>query len=392
MVSGSGVSFADANNANTQVTLTAGDATIQAVFALKTYTISVQSTAGGTTSSSGTATHGVPFAITATPNSGYGFVKWAVTSGTATVSDIYDQSTTITLTNGNASVAAYFSNIMYISSSGNDSYSGLETGRPKQSIITGITRAQDLSITDVRVSEGTYTVSSAITLYDGLSLKGGYSSDYSSRDTILSANTTTINSTSTGTATLTGTNVSSALVEGFRLYGSNSVSHRVITLSSSSPIIRYCMIIARPSVGSGSKMAVSIAGTNTARVEGCIVMGGGNGTESRGFYITGGNAAIVNNFIHGGTAQYAKGIEVWNSSPNIYNNTVYANGTSQTWIIQLMDGSTGHYRNNILFSIPTETGRCLNEYPDRNGIPTLSETTICSEQQPFTGMISLIHQ
>ena len=63
IVSGSGVNFTNANSINTQVTLTAGDAAIQSVFALKTYTISVQSAAGGTTSSSGTATHGVPYAI-----------------------------------------------------------------------------------------------------------------------------------------------------------------------------------------------------------------------------------------------------------------------------------------------------------------------------------------
>ena len=109
VVSGSGVSFADANNADTQVTLTAGDATIQAVFSLKTYTISVQSSAGGTTSSSGTATHGVPYSISASPNTGYHFSMWTVSSGTGvTIASPGSSSTTATLTDGNASVLASF--------------------------------------------------------------------------------------------------------------------------------------------------------------------------------------------------------------------------------------------------------------------------------------------
>ena len=109
LVSGSGVSFTDANSQNTQITLSAGDAAIQAVFTLKTYTISVQSTAGGTTSSSGTATHGVPYAISATPNTGYHFDHWSVSSGTGvSIASSGSTSTTATLTSGNASVLASF--------------------------------------------------------------------------------------------------------------------------------------------------------------------------------------------------------------------------------------------------------------------------------------------
>jgi hypothetical protein len=58
-------------------------------------------------------THGAQTTITATPGSGYGFVNWVVTSGTAMFDNSYSASTTVTLTSGNATVRANFAAITY---------------------------------------------------------------------------------------------------------------------------------------------------------------------------------------------------------------------------------------------------------------------------------------
>ena len=74
LISGSGVSFTNANNANTQITLSAGDAAIQAVFTPKTYTALFNKQGGSGGSNSVTATFNAPMpAATAPTRQGYTF-------------------------------------------------------------------------------------------------------------------------------------------------------------------------------------------------------------------------------------------------------------------------------------------------------------------------------
>ena len=75
---GSGnVSFGDANALSTTVTITDGDATIQANFVLKTYSLTMTGNNCSTTPS-GTVIvdHGAWTVISAAPNTGYHFVNW----------------------------------------------------------------------------------------------------------------------------------------------------------------------------------------------------------------------------------------------------------------------------------------------------------------------------
>jgi hypothetical protein len=109
---GSGTAtFASATTASTTVTLTGGDATIQANFQLS-YTLTIAAGSGGTVSPSGaqTVTSGVATNIAATASSGYTFVNWTQTagSGTATFASATTASTTVTLTGGNATIQANF--------------------------------------------------------------------------------------------------------------------------------------------------------------------------------------------------------------------------------------------------------------------------------------------
>ncbi len=98
----------------TTVTLTDGNATVQANFSIKTYTLTLQTdgTAGATTSPAGgvTVDHGAATNIEVTNvPAGYNFTGWTVTSGTANIQDPALLATTVTLTDGDATVQANFS-------------------------------------------------------------------------------------------------------------------------------------------------------------------------------------------------------------------------------------------------------------------------------------------
>jgi hypothetical protein len=99
-------SIDDSTDASTTVTLTSGDATLQAVFAINRYMLTVTDGENGTASGTDSVTNGVAKAVTATADQGYHFLVWRVTSGTAAIEDSTDASTTVTLENGNATVEA----------------------------------------------------------------------------------------------------------------------------------------------------------------------------------------------------------------------------------------------------------------------------------------------
>lgn len=90
---------------------------ITANFAPVTYQLTVSAGTVGTIIAPATSpvavNHGAKTAITASPNSGYRFSGWSVTSGTATFDDASLASTSVTLSSGNATVTASFTRITY---------------------------------------------------------------------------------------------------------------------------------------------------------------------------------------------------------------------------------------------------------------------------------------
>ncbi|MBN2324716.1 MAG: hypothetical protein JXQ30_13365 [Spirochaetes bacterium] len=86
------------------------------VSGINNYTLTVLNDGNGTTNPAGTitVTHGVPESIIATPTDGYGFDTWIVKSGTAVFADAGSASTTVTLSNGAATIEAKFSLLDYI--------------------------------------------------------------------------------------------------------------------------------------------------------------------------------------------------------------------------------------------------------------------------------------
>jgi uncharacterized repeat protein (TIGR02543 family) len=104
--------IANANSATTTVTLTSGNATVNAAFSSKTYSLNVVAGTGGAITAPvylpATVAHGAGTNITATPANGYKFSSWTVTAGTATIASSSSATTTVTLTSGDAAVTANF--------------------------------------------------------------------------------------------------------------------------------------------------------------------------------------------------------------------------------------------------------------------------------------------
>jgi len=109
VVSGT-ATFGNANSASTTVTLSS-NATIRANY-VQTFTLTVNSTTGGTAtpSTAQTVDAGAATSIAATASSGYRFVNWTVVTGTATIASANSASTTVSLT-ANATIRANFEEI-----------------------------------------------------------------------------------------------------------------------------------------------------------------------------------------------------------------------------------------------------------------------------------------
>jgi alpha-tubulin suppressor-like RCC1 family protein len=119
--------FGDANLASTTVTLTGGNATIQANFAIDQYTLTLSTNGYGyVTPGKVTVNHGESTSIIAIPKTGYRFVNWTQYDGTGTAvfGDSNLASTTVAVTGGNVRILAHFSvdpNLQYNLTVTNDS-------------------------------------------------------------------------------------------------------------------------------------------------------------------------------------------------------------------------------------------------------------------------------
>ena len=81
---------------------------LSAAFSLKQYKLAAVEPSYGSIVVPSLAEHGIATAITATPDTGYEFVKWQVVSGSVTFDDSTDASTTVILESGVATISASF--------------------------------------------------------------------------------------------------------------------------------------------------------------------------------------------------------------------------------------------------------------------------------------------
>ncbi len=109
---------------------------------------------------------------------------------------------------------------VYVSAAGSVSDSGLSPDHPVNTIVAGPSIADAKNLSSVRVAGGTHPITETISMIGGISLPGGYSADFASRD--FTANETKISSSTLGNlvsvsdAALTNADV----LEGFTIENS----------------------------------------------------------------------------------------------------------------------------------------------------------------------------
>jgi hypothetical protein len=172
--------IANPSSAGTTVTLTSGNATVQANFVPMTYSLMVSNDGYGSTTPSGTVTvnHGAATSITATPASGYQFSNWTVTTGTATIANPTSASTTVTLTSGSATIRANFTSLTYsltMSNDGHGSTTPTGTVTVNHGAATSITAtpASGYQFSNWTVTSGTATIANPTSASTTVTLTSG---------------------------------------------------------------------------------------------------------------------------------------------------------------------------------------------------------------------------
>lgn len=220
--------------------------------------------------------------------------------------------------------------IYHVSLTGDDANPGSET-EPMLSINAAVLlAASKVSTGEVRVSSGTYD---PVVMAEGISLFGGYATDWSARDpatyvTIIEngSNTggtvTDPNSTVSGSSGITTTTV----IDGFTINGSGGSYSAAIFNVGASPTI-----------------------SNN------IISGGTAATGTYGIYNkTGSQPLILDNTIDGGNGDEGHGIFNLSASPTIRGNTITGGGTTYSYGIQ-SNGGSGLIENNPLIAGSTVT-------------------------------------
>jgi len=237
--------------------------------------------------------------------------------------------------------------VYYVSSMAlNDTGDGTTPATAKQTIQAAIDAAT--APAEVRVNDGTYTVDSTtgtdthIVLKEGVSLYGGYNSDFSIRD--LSLYTSTITDTGTGkipnAAIEDSSSITSAtIVDGFTINGSTTAEYSAaINLQqATSPIISNCNI--NGGAGTSASLGIRVVFASPT-IEYNIISGGSGGSpQSYGITaLTDSDTIIRYNTITGGTGQQTRGINIGGATSEIHNN--FIDGGSATFDSVGINGQT----------------------------------------------------
>lgn len=217
--------------------------------------------------------------------------------------------------------------VIYVSKSGDDADPGTEA-EPMLTIGAGITAAEALGIpSEVRVSGGLYDES--VTLVEGVSLFGGYSTDWALRDAD-----------------------------------------------------KYTTTIADPAVADGvwnsPNCAICAGGTITTDtiIDRFTIQGGGGEFSSGIFAGSGGAPTIQNNTINGGSGDKAYGIHNYNSSsPYIAGNTINGGSGRNSYGIYNDESSSPSIAGN---TIDGSSGGSYSYgiYNGDNSLPAIQNNTI----------------
>ncbi|MDH5446993.1 MAG: right-handed parallel beta-helix repeat-containing protein [Gammaproteobacteria bacterium] len=301
----------------------------------------------------------------------------------------------------------YAGTLYFVSSNAaDDSGDGLTPATARRNIYGAISAATGPAV--VVVNGGSYPTDSSnaltrIEMKDQVSLYGGYSADFKTRNTNTNAssitNASTIESNAFGTVTVGDSIMNPAVIDGFTIYGPSVVGNgsedASAIVSNGNAVIQNNVLVGGVHSGSGTCAAIVSSAQiliyrNTIRSggtcsNGFLVSVSGTSTvdirynrislESSRFtaiLMTNTNGAmVINNLISTNvTSSNSAGMQLWVSSNSIVrNNTFYSNGSS-TYGIYISGGGTGNalIQNNLIYTGAGANSYCIYEH-DTAGSP-----------------------
>ena len=236
--------------------------------------------------------------------------------------------------------------VIHVSINGNDNGGKGTITKPFRTIQKGIDHSELNNCNTVKVSEGIYQ--EHIIMANGVSLLGGYSSDFTSRDTNLINYRTKIDGTGDGRCIIVGSITDETKIEGLIISNGYLTGDRdygagiYCTNSSSNLIIKNNEIknntsSGRYSYGGGIYLWHSSPGIYNNKINNNYAYSGG------GIYLTSSFSEIYDNTINNNTG---KGIYMYNSTSKIYKNKIYNNAGGG---LESYEGSL-EIHNNIIKS------------------------------------------
>lgn len=243
-------------------------------------------------------------------------------------------------------------NAVFVASDGHDENSGLATDAPLSDLATAIQMAGENGA-DVYLAEGSYTIE-ATSLPDGVSLIGGYSSDFTSRNAVTGATNTqiTIQSVNDDGVGILAENLLEAIsfITLAITVDVESSSTQVISVNNSNVTFNHVLITGNAQSTTETALSVTdsetdfmasqittqatqsataiLVNNSTVNIANAILIAG-DATHSTAISIEDSTATIINNTINGGThdSGSAYGITLSGSSANIVNNIIWTKNT-----------------------------------------------------------------
>ncbi len=307
--------------------------------------------------------------IIAEADTSYAFINWSSSDSGVIFGDANDISTTVTLTEGNATVTANFildvaEDVICVDVNYTGGGSTGSALKPYTDIETGITQAESNGFDSVYVATGIYDVTDAITMIGGISVYGGFNNDngtwtrnpYQTKDdrsTYLTQITYTgsdVGVTDNPARAIEFSGISiddNTIIEGFTILGKDDGDYQaaIICENSAIPIITYNTIVGGAGIVSYGVYADAASPTISYND-----IDGGSALISYGtLNVATSLSRIFNNIINGGSGNSTYGVSNESSSTKIYNNTIHGgdNGNISVGIRNHFSSSSTIINNTI---------------------------------------------
>jgi len=237
----------------------------------------------------------------------------------------------------------------------NDNSTGAQAV-PFLTISAAIDYANSLSLkAEVRVAEGNYDVHSfdgpRVVMVEGISLYGGYSLDWSTRDPANNLTVITNRATDVGgnfwiSTVYAGSGITTAtVIDGFTIIGGVEFTSYAIRVDGGSLTISNNII---QGGGGLSSRGLAIGGGGPSIVTNNTINGGG-GTFSTGIVTSSSSPIIINNTINGGDGiENSTGITIFNFGPTLANNIINGGNASNLTTAIKTDGASTLIINNAI--------------------------------------------